>query len=60
MPKNAPPWFFVGRASAPCPFVVAVDYSYLRGELDGEGGRAYFLWCFGYKYFAVWRFHWLS
>jgi hypothetical protein len=56
----SPPWLFIGNESAPCPFVVVVDYGCMAAPTLGTGERAYFLWLFGYD-IKIWhQFLWLS
>jgi hypothetical protein len=58
----APPWIFVGNATAPCPFVVTVDYGMLSAPLLGDGGRAYFIWIPipGYEFHIETEWSWIS
>jgi hypothetical protein len=43
------PWYFIGNASTPFPFIVAVDYALRIGPLAGQRSRAYVFWFFGLK-----------
>lgn len=52
------PWYYVGHASSPFPFVVAIDVAFLVGPGAGQRGRYYVFWFFGIKvpihYDVVW------
>jgi hypothetical protein len=56
----SPPWHFVGNESVPCPLVVVADYGWMAAPTDGQGGRSYFLWLFGYDVKIRHRLLWLS
>ena len=43
------PWYYVGNASSPCPFVVAIDCAHQVGPTAGQRSRYYVLWLFGFK-----------
>lgn len=43
------PWFHIGDASVPCPFVVVFDHATMT-ETYGYGGRAHLLWILGYTW----------
>ena len=43
------PWYYVGNASSPLPFVVAIDVVYQAAPLAGQRSRYYVLWLFGLK-----------
>jgi hypothetical protein len=60
LPDVKAPWWFVGHEVAPCPFVVAVDYGWMAGHTNGNGGRLYVFWFFGYKHSVYEQFLWTS
>jgi hypothetical protein len=47
--KRQMPWYFVGNASSPCPFVVAIDAAYQVALLAGQRTRYYVFWFSGIK-----------
>jgi len=55
-----PPWYFVGKPTALCPFVVTADYGCMIGDTNGSGGTGYFLWFFGQQVFLKHYFVWSS
>ena len=59
-PSVEPPWYFLGNETAPCPFIVTVDYGCMLGRLFGSGGKAYYFWFFGYKFWFRDHFLWNS
>ncbi|MBS0206715.1 MAG: hypothetical protein JSS49_27880 [Planctomycetes bacterium] len=54
------PWYFVGNASSPFPFIVAVDFVYAVGSTAGQRSREYIFWFFGLKLPVYQRVDWMS
>jgi hypothetical protein len=54
------PWYFVGNASSPFPFIVAVDFAYAVGSTAGQRSRGYVFWFFGLKLPVYQRVDWMS
>lgn len=52
-PFPEPPWRYVGNGSAPCPFVVFVDYGVMGPGRIGSGGTVIGFWSIG----TVWTIH---
>jgi len=52
------PWFYVGNASVPCPFVIVLDHATMT-ETFGYGGRAHLLSIFGYTWNFAERPNWI-
>ncbi|GAA5504579.1 hypothetical protein Rcae01_00018 [Novipirellula caenicola] len=52
------PWFHVGAASVPCPFVIVLDHATMT-ETFGYSGRAHLLWIFGYTWNFAERPNWI-
>lgn len=45
------PWYYVGSASVPCPFVIVFDHAMMT-ETWGRGGRMYLISVCGYSWYA--------
>ena len=54
------PWYFIGNASSPFPFIVAVDVAFQIGSTAGQRSRHYVFWCCGSQYFLYQRVDWMS
>ena len=52
------PWYHVGDASVPCPFVIVFDHATMT-ETFGYGGRAHVLSIFGDTWTIVERPNWI-
>lgn len=59
-PQPSIPWFYIGSGTAPLPFVVRVDYSYVLAPLIGNGGRIYVFWFFGAQIELSDKVSWVS
>jgi hypothetical protein len=60
IPDDEPPWYYVGGESAPCPFVVTLEYGYMNEFHSGFGGQIYYFWIVGYRLGTLESFSWTA
>jgi hypothetical protein len=54
------PWYFIGKASSPCPLIVAVDCAHQVADLAGQRSRVYVFWLFGLTFPIYQSVDWMS